>query len=296
MIVVPPIEEEEAAGERDDDNNDINNDNVDDDDNNNSDNRQMAKADRRYKRHERENRFLKKSSEDYQVIEEVFDKPTMMVIQKMINHGTIKSLQSHFAAGKESKLFIAEGPDGSPPLAVKIYLTVSAEFKKRMQYIAGDPRFTEIKKDTRSFIAAWARKEFKNLKAAHNAGIRVPEPYAVEKNVLVMEFIGDDQGHLAEQLENLKVTADDYRETVNQLTMLYQKANLVHADLSEYNVFKNPKGEIMLLDFGSAVDIRHPHSKQFLVRDVENINRFFTKRGIDVIDTDLLIEKITGSK
>lgn len=288
MIVVP-IEEEEVAGEHDND------DNIDDNDTN-SDNRQMDKADRRYKRHERENRFLKKSSEDYQVIEEVFDKPTMMVIQKMVNHGTIKSLQSHFAAGKESKVFIAEGPDGSPPLAVKIYLTVSAEFKKRMQYIAGDPRFTEIKKDTRSFIAAWARKEFKNLKAAHEAGIRVPAPVAVEKNVLVMEFIGDDQGRLAEQLENLQVTADDYRETISQLTMLYQKANLVHADLSEYNVFKNPKGEIMLLDFGSAVDIRHPHSKQFLVRDVENINRFFTKRGIDVIDTDLLIEKITGSK
>lgn len=293
MVPIEEEEEEVAAGEHND--NDDNSDNIDDNDTN-SDSRQMDKADRRYKRHERENRFLKKSSEDYQVIEEVFDKPTMMVIQKMVNHGTIKSLQSHFAAGKESKVFIAEGPDGSPPLAVKIYLTVSAEFKKRMQYIAGDPRFTEIKKDTRSFIAAWARKEFKNLKAAHSAGVRVPAPVAVEKNVLVMEFIGDDQGRLAEQLENLQVTADDYRETVDQLTMLYQKANLVHADLSEYNVFKNPKGEIMLLDFGSAVDIRHPHSKQFLVRDVENINRFFTKRGIDVIDTDLLIEKITGSK
>ena len=293
MVPIEKEEEEVAAGEHND--NDDNSDNIDDNDTN-SDSRQMDKADRRYKRHERENRFLKKSSEDYQVIEEVFDKPTMMVIQKMVNHGTIKSLQSHFAAGKESKVFIAEGPDGSPPLAVKIYLTVSAEFKKRMQYIAGDPRFTEIKKDTRSFIAAWARKEFKNLKAAHSAGVRVPAPVAVEKNVLVMEFIGDDQGRLAEQLENLQVTADDYRETVGQLTMLYQKANLVHADLSEYNVFKNPKGEIMLLDFGSAVDIRHPHSKQFLVRDVENINRFFTKRGIDVIDTDLLIEKITGSK
>ena len=293
MVPIEEEEEEVAAGEHND--NDDNSDNIDDNDTN-SDSRQMDKADRRYKRHERENRFLKKSSEDYQVIEEVFDKPTMMVIQKMVNHGTIKSLQSHFAAGKESKVFIAEGPDGSPPLAVKIYLTVSAEFKKRMQYIAGDPRFTEIKKDTRSFIAAWARKEFKNLKAAHSAGVRVPAPVAVEKNVLVMEFIGDDQGRLAEQLENLQVTADDYRETIGQLTMLYQKANLVHADLSEYNVFKNPKGEIMLLDFGSAVDIRHPHSKQFLVRDVENINRFFTKRGIDVIDTDLLIEKITGSK
>lgn len=266
----------EEAGDRDDDN------------------RQMAKADRRYRRHERENRFLKKSSEDYQVVEEVFDKPTMMVIQKMENNGIIRSLQSHFAAGKESKVFIAEGPDGSP-LAVKIYLTVSAEFKKRMQYIAGDPRFSEIKRDTRSFISAWARKEFKNLQAAHHAGVRVPLPVAVEKNVLVMEFVGDEQGNVAVPLANMDVTESDYKESIAQLTKLYKKANLVHADLSEYNIFKSPKGEIMLFDFGSAVDVRHPNSKQFLVRDVQNINRFFIKRGIDVIDTSRLVEKITGS-
>lgn len=258
--------------------------------------RQVVRADRRYARHERENRFLDKRSEDYQVVEEVFDMPTMMVITKMVNEGIIKSIQSHFAAGKESKVYIAEAPDGKP-LVVKIYLTVSSEFKKRMQYIAGDPRFSEIKKDTRSFISAWARKEFKNLKAAHQAGVRVPAPIAVEKNVLVMEFVGDEQGNVAVPLANLEeVTAADYGEAVEQLTALYKKANLVHADLSEYNIFKSPEGELMLFDFGSAVDVRHPNSKQFLVRDVQNINRFFIKREIDVIDTSRLIEKITGSK
>ena len=80
------------------------------------------------------------------------------------------------------------------------------------------------------------------------------------------------------------------------MTMLYQKAGLVHADLSEYNIFKNPKGEIMLLDFGSAVDVQHPNAKQFLVRDVQNVNRFFIKRGINVIETTTLVEKITGNK
>jgi RIO kinase 1 len=121
----------------------------------------------------------------------------------------------------------------------------------------------------------------------------VPAPVAVEKNVLVMEFVGDDQGRVAEPLANLEeVTAEDYEHVVEQLTMLYQKANLVHADLSEYNIFKSPGGKLMLFDFGSAVDVRHPHSKQFLVRDVQNVNRFFTKRGIDVIDTGRLAEKI----
>jgi RIO kinase 1 len=250
------------------------------------------RADRRYARRERESRLLEKRSEDYQVVEEVFDMPTLMVITKMVNDGILKSVKSHFAAGKESKVYIAEAPDGSP-LVVKIFLTVSSEFKKRMQYVAGDPRFTEIKKDTRNFITVWARKEFKNLQQAHRAGVRVPAPVAVEKNVLVMEFVGDEEGNVAMQLADGEVTPADYDEIVKQLAMLYQKAGLVHADLSEYNVFKNPKGEIMLLDFGSAVDVTHPNAKQFLVRDVQNVNRFFIKRGIDVIETTKLVEIIT---
>jgi RIO kinase 1 len=254
----------------------------------------VAHADRSYRRYERESRLLRKRSEDYQVVEEVFDMPTMMVITKMVNDGVLKSLHSHFASGKEARVFIAEAPDGSL-LAVKIYLTVSAEFRKRMQYIAGDPRFSEIKGGTRNFISIWARKEFKNLQQAHNAGVRVPKPVAVEKNVLVMEFIGDNEGNVAIPLANLEnITATDYSEVVKQLKILYQKAGLVHADLSEYNIFKDPQGHVILLDFGSAVDVKHPNSKQFLGRDVQNVNRFFAKRGIDVIDTLQLMDIITS--
>lgn len=255
------------------------------------DGKAAARADRQYKKRERESRILEKRSEDYQVIEEVFDMPTMMVITKMVNDGILKSVRSHFAAGKESRLYIAETPDGRY-VALKIYLTVSSEFKKRIQYIAGDPRFSDIKKDTRNFISMWARKEFKNLKTAHEAGVRVPAPIAVEKNVLVMEFVGDDEGRVAVPLAYGEVAQRDYNEVVEQIITLYKKANLVHADLSEYNIFKSPKGELMLFDFGSAVDIRHPNSKQFLIRDVQNVNRFFAKRGINVLDTDHLVEKV----
>jgi RIO kinase 1 len=50
----------------------------------------------------------------------------------------------------------------------------------------------------------------------------------------------------------------------------------------------------MLFDFGSAVDIQHPNSKQFLLRDVLNINRFFEKRGIEVLTNTQAVEKIRG--
>jgi RIO kinase 1 len=48
----------------------------------------------------------------------------------------------------------------------------------------------------------------------------------------------------------------------------------------------------MVFDLGSAVDLRHPNSKNFLKRDIYNISRFFVKRGITVEDQDILFEEI----
>ena len=254
--------------------------------------KEMARADRRLSHSERESRLLVKRSEDYQVFDNVFDVPTLMTINQMIDDGIIKHVRGSLAAGKESKVYLAVAPDESLRI-LKIYLTVSAEFKKRMQYIAGDPRFSDIKKGSRNLMTLWAKKEFKNMQAASAAGVRIPAPIAVQKNVLVMEFVGDSEGNSVPTLVESEVTDDDYLQLLEQVSLLYQKAQLVHADLSEYNLFKTDKG-IMLFDFGSAVHIQHPNSKQFLVRDVTNVNRFFAKCGIDVMNTAQALEMIKG--
>jgi RIO kinase 1 len=252
-----------------------------------------ARADRWLSKYERKSRFLNKMSEDYDVFDNVFDMPTLMTINELRSDGVIQYIKSSLAAGKESKVYLAVAPDGSLR-TVKVYLTVSAEFKKRMQYIAGDPRFSDLKRGSRSLIMTWARKEFKNMQTAHAIGVRVPLPIAVKKNVLVMEFVGDSEGNPMPALINTEeITLNDYEQVIEQMTMLYQKAKLVHADLSEYNIFKTEFG-IMLFDFGSAIDIQHPNSKQFLLRDVININRFFEKRGIEVLNTAKVVEKIRG--
>ena len=252
-----------------------------------------ARADRWLSKYERKSRFLNKMSEDYDVFDNVFDMATLMTINELRRDGIIQYIETSLAAGKESKVYLAVAPDSSLRI-VKIYLIVSAEFKKRMQYIAGDPRFSDIKRGSRSLIMTWARKEFKNMHTAHAAGVRVPLPIAVKKNVLVMEFVADSEGNPMPALINTEeITLNDYQQVIEQMTMLYQKAKLVHADLSEYNIFKTNLG-IMLFDFGSAIDIQQPNSKQFLFRDVSNINRFFEKRGIEVLPTAQIIEKIRG--
>lgn len=237
---------------------------------------------------EKEQRILRHHESEHSVFEEVFDKSTLMVLYDIMNARIFNRLNGVVASGKESRVYWGITEENSS-VAVKIYLVASAEFRHRMQYIAGDPRFGNVKKGMRSIVNVWARKEFKNLKTAYEAKVPVPKPIYVKGNVLVMEFIGED-GKPAPTLNLCDVNQKLYKEVLKAISKLY-KAELVHADLSEYNVFLY-NNKLMLFDFGSAVSIAHPHAEQFLIRDVSNINKFFDKRGIDVYELDKAIKVV----
>ena len=240
---------------------------------------------------DKQQRILRHDDSDTAVFEEVFDRSTRMTLYDIMNANVFRYLNGVVASGKESRVYWGVRSDNSS-VAVKIYLVASAEFKHRMQYIAGDPRFGKIKKGMRNIVNLWARKEFKNLKTAYEAKVPVPEPIHMKDNVLVMEFIGEN-GVPAPTLNKCDVTQKHYTEVLKAASKLY-KAKLVHADLSEYNVFLHGK-KIMLFDFGSAVDIRHPNSQAFLVRDISNINKFFSKKGIKVYELDKALKMVKKS-
>ena len=108
-------------------------------------------------------------------------------------------------------------------------------------------------------------KEFKNLKLAEKGEVRVPSPFEVRNNVLVMEFIGDIEGVPAPRMKD--IPPDDpekvFHTIIEYVSRLYHKAKLVHADLSEYNVLMD-KNMPVLIDLAQGVLIDHPHSKKFL--------------------------------
>lgn len=241
---------------------------------------------------EREQRFRRVRSEDFQVIEEVFDKPTLLAANELINTGAFKYLNGVVSSGKEARVYWGVRDEGSDA-AVKIYLVTSAIFKRRLPYIVGDPRFKKIKRSGSGMIEQWVRKEHKNLSTAFSAGIRVPEIIDYKRNILVMEFIGE-HGKPAPILAKVEVSGKLYRSIISCIRKLYQGAGLVHADLSEYNVFLN-KSELVYFDFGSAVSVDHPLAKDFLTRDVININRFFSSRGVSVRSTDRLVDEVMGN-
>ncbi|KAG2475873.1 MAG: hypothetical protein NPMRTH5_1300003 [Nitrosopumilales archaeon] len=166
-------------------------------------------------------------------------------------------------------------------VALKVYLVTTSNFKRRAQYILGDPRFSRIKRGTRNLVNLWAQKEFSNLTRCFECGIPVVKPIHVSKNVLAMEFVGKNGVPTKNLLESKEVNNKDFDMAISILKKLYKDAKLVHGDFSEYNIFKTEKG-LVVFDLGSAVDIRHPNSTEFLKRDINNITKFFVRRGLTI--------------
>jgi RIO kinase 1 len=216
-----------------------------------------------------------------------------MTIYSFLNRGILDHIYGVVGAGKESRIYLGVDSKGEN-LAVKIYLIVSAEFKRGMlTYIIGDPRFNYVKRDTRSLVYSWAQKEFKNLKRAYASGIRVPRPIHVEKNVLIMEFIGDN-GVPALLLKEKppRNPSRTYKTLLSYVRTLYLKANLVHGDLSEYNVM-NYDEEPVIFDFSQATPREHPMVKEFLLRDLNNLNHFFKELGVRTRKVENLYKWVT---
>ncbi|UCH31951.1 MAG: serine protein kinase RIO [Candidatus Bathyarchaeota archaeon] len=254
----------------------------------------MKKLERQELRFEREQKLLRKDfSDERMVLEEVFDKSTLMVIYEFLNKGLIDEIYGVVKSGKEARIYWGRDRDGKE-LAIKIYLTVAAEFKKgKLKYLEGDARFKHVRHDTRSLVFAWALKEFKNLHLALNAKVKVPKPIAIKKNVLIMRFIGKN-GSPAPELKEVapKMPRKIYSKLLEYIKQLYQKAGLVHGDISEYNIMVW-RGRPILFDMAQAVLTSHPMATTFLKRDLQNLNRYFKKLKVPVLPIDEMYRKVT---
>jgi RIO kinase 1 len=253
------------------------------------------KLTRKEQRYERDQKMLTKDfSSDRAVLEEVFDRSTLMLIYDFMNKGIIDEIHGVVRAGKESRVYWGKDKNGKE-LAIKIYLVVSSEFRKGLvKYIEGDPRFKDLKHDTRSLIFAWAQKEFKNLELAARARVRVPRPIAVKNNVLIMEFIGENgEGAPSLKEKTPKDPARIYEQLMIYIQMLYRKAELVHGDLSEYNIMIW-RGKVVIFDMSQAVPLVHPMADFLLHRDLTILNKYFSRLGLNVPSVDESYRRVTG--
>ncbi|HLP79147.1 MAG TPA: serine protein kinase RIO [Acidobacteriota bacterium] len=234
------------------------------------------------------------SREKYKIYNNVFDEFTNRNLFKLQSQGYFDELIGAHGLGKEANIFTAKRKDGMWVI-VKIYRVENCNFNKMYDYIKSDPRYEDLKGRRREIIFKWVQREYRNLHKAREVGVRVPTPFTFMHNIIVMELIGDD-GHPAKQLKSvrLKDPKKFVDELIKQLKTLYQKANIVHADLSPFNILVQDEKPV-LIDMSQSTSKEDNNSDQYMERDLDNIITFAAKYDI-VLDKQALLKKIIGKK
>lgn len=250
-----------------------------------------------------------KDKSDRATSEQVLDPRTRMILLQTINKNIVSEIHGVISTGKEANVYYAiTANENGEELhrAIKVYKTSILVFKDRDKYVTGEYRFRQgyNKSSHRAMVKIWAEKEMRNLKRIHSAGIPCPEPLYLRFHVLVMDFLGDKKGRSAPKLRNvqfegLSVEEEEqkwkslYVQLLSYMRIMYHTCKLVHADLSEYNLlYHNDK--LYIIDVSQSVEHDHPHSLEFLRKDVKNVNDFFRSRNVDVLSERKVFMFITN--
>lgn len=229
---------------------------------------------------------FKEGREKFKTRHGVFDEFTNRNIFKLMSEGHFRGLESPINIGKESNVFSALTNEGKRVI-VKIYRLETCDFNLMYDYIKDDPRYSNLKDKKRKVIFAWVQREYRNLMNAREAQVNVPVPITSAGNILVLEFVGQND-QIARKLKdnipkNKKLFLD---KIVDNMKKLY-KAGLVHADLSAFNIL-NFNETPVFIDMSQTTTSRHPRAEEYLQRDVKNICAFFNKIGMKVSERSLM--------
>ena len=235
----------------------------------------------------------KRKTEERAAYGAVFDKYTITNIHKLQAKGIIKDFIGIISAGKEANVFFARG-ENDRPLAIKIYKIDPQNTKWMKNYIIGDPRFKKIGTSTHKIIYTWCKKEYKNLTQLKRHGIIVPEVIEYRDNVLVMEFIGEENGTPAKRLKDVSHLQNPEKEfnfILDQIRKMYLEAHLVHGDLSEFNILYYQEHQI-IIDVSQAVSVYHINAPVYLQRDLKNVIKYFGNFIEDLPDPATITREI----
>ncbi|GAG41235.1 unnamed protein product, partial [marine sediment metagenome] len=88
----------------------------------------------------------------------------------------------------------------------------------------------------------------------------------------------------APKLKDIKFPKDPINllsEILYFIKNLYQKAALVHGDLSEFNILYHNQKPV-IIDISQGVTTHHPKAVILLERDIKNIFNYFETIGVEV--------------
>ena len=210
----------------------------------------------------------------------------ILALHEYVKHDLIAALGAIIAKGKESDVFEALNEEGTL-FALKFFKL-------------GRTSFTRVRKKRfldRSEVRSWmtanyeaAKREYQALKKLE--GLSESFPRAVASNRSTVLF---------EQLSGVRLAQRPPLEDANALLLsvltatrlAYTKADLVNADLSEYNILTDGS-RAWLIDWPQAVPTSHPNSLELLTHDVHSVVNFFRRAYSTRVEEEAALDYVTG--
>ncbi|MBV9355444.1 MAG: serine protein kinase RIO [Chloroflexi bacterium] len=217
-------------------------------------------------------------------------------LDPLIADGHIRELLYQVKSGKEATIYCcrAGARVGDRLVAAKVYKPRHLRsFRNDSAYQEGrvilDRRArraaakrTEFGREVQATL--WTGHELETLRQLHAAGADVPVPLAGTSGAVLMEWIGDADDDPAPQLKDVVLQPDEAQALFERLlenVALWLACNVVHGDLSAYNLLYQP-GRLVAIDFPQASDPRfNPNACALLARDLEHVCQVFARYGVE---------------
>jgi len=208
----------------------------------------------------------------------------VLALHSLVEMNVISQLGPLIGKGKESDVYGCMD-DNENIHALKIYRMGRTSFKniKNLRDLIGN----------RGHIS-WlyvnrlaAKKEFEALEKIYKLKLDTPRPIAYNRHMIVMNYLrGKELAYFKEIPKPKKI----FNKILKQMKKIFQKANIVHGDLGEFNIVLDEKGNILIIDWLQSIPSDHPNAKSILERDIRNICNHFEKKFNIISDVEAILE------
>jgi RIO kinase 1 len=209
-------------------------------------------------------------------------------LQMLLNEGILDQVLYPLMSGKEAAVF-AVLFNGQIRCA-KVYKEAQTRsFKRAVTYLEGRNVRSSRRQRAMNNASRFGRQEAENawqtaeceaLNRVAQMGVPVPRVHGAFDGVILMDLICTADGEVAPRLNDAELSIEQAREDhvlMVHYIMRMLCAGLIHGDLSEFNVLQDDYGPV-IIDLPQAINAAsHPQAKQLLLRDVDNITRYYSQ-------------------
>jgi RIO kinase 2 len=196
----------------------------------------------------------------------------LLALHALVEKNVISQLGPLIGKGKESDVYSCMDDDENI-YALKLYRMGRASFRSIKKYrdLIGERGHLSWLYINR--LAA--KKEFEALEKIYNLNLDTPRPIAFNRHIIVMSYL---RGKELVYYKRIKNPAKIFNKIIKQMQVIFQKAQMIHGDLGEFNIVLDEKGNILIIDWLQWVPDTHPNAKSLLERDISNICGYFQRK------------------